>query len=65
MTALLDMIINKFQRYSHESNFTVLAIILHSEFEIYIFKVTATSPRVQWVNRSTDLEVEEPVASLL
>ena len=40
--------------HSPSGNFTAsaTATVLYSEFENYIFKITAISPRVQWVNHN-------------
>ena len=45
-------LISKIFWHSFESNFTVSlqATILYNEFENHTFRVTATSPRGQWVN---------------
>ena len=43
---------------------SVQTIILYNEFENYTFKITAASPRGQWVNNS-DFAVEWYGASML
>ena len=49
-----------------QSNFRVSAwvIILHNDFENYIFKITAGSPREQWVNRNVQVQLSSHCSSV-
>ena len=50
--AIINFSLAKFHGTHLRANFTAIiqATILYNEFEKYVFKITATSRRGQWVN---------------